>query len=95
MKIDFACHVIIFIWVNGVTDALLTQSYEAQSAPRHRANPCSGMTETRDEGAEHPPGICFGPQLLGSELAPFQFFQTFRSHAFNPAKPRSSEMIKK
>lgn len=26
MKIDFACHVIIFIWVNGVTDALLTQS---------------------------------------------------------------------
>lgn len=34
MKIDFTCHVIIFIWVNDVTDELSTQSCEALSAPR-------------------------------------------------------------
>lgn len=40
MKIDFACHVIISIWVNGVTDALPTQSWEALSAPSDRVSPC-------------------------------------------------------
>lgn len=39
MKIDFACHVIIFIWVNGVTDALLTQSWEAPSVPSDKSKP--------------------------------------------------------
>jgi len=39
MKIDFACPVIIFIWVNGVTDALLTQSCESLTAPSDRVSP--------------------------------------------------------